>query len=137
MGKQEAIVAALLLLSACQPSNWTPLEQPPLETLAASYGGEVFLTLSTPPANARTLVAVAEEFRRQPIRIDVIWQTQNPPATAFLAEFPGKNIRQFHDPRRFTSSTGGKLNVRGVLVPLELLPLRIALARAAAVHSIR
>lgn len=123
---------ALVLFGCARTPGHTPFEQSSLEVLAAPHQAALLYTVDHGDQQAVTLLAVFEEFRRTPLFLDIVWRTSEAPTTAQLARFPGKRIRQFWDPQGLTPSSQGRLLVNGNPVEEELLALRLALARAAA-----
>lgn len=126
------VLWACLLCGCARTPGVTPFEQNSLEILEAPHQAPLLFTIDQQDQQAVTLLAVFEEFRRTPLTLDIVWRTPVAPATAQLARFPGKRIRQYWDPQGLTPSSKGHLLVNGHAVVEELLALRLALARAAA-----
>ncbi|MBZ2185325.1 MAG: hypothetical protein K7J46_11490 [Bryobacter sp.] len=123
----------VLLLSACSSGpGLTPVEQESLSSLAAPLSAPLLFTVDSLPPSTGPLLPILAEYRRTPLRLHIVWRTPQPPSTQQLALFPGKSIRQYWDPSRLTPSSQNQLRTPSGLVPLENLPLRLALARAAA-----
>lgn len=110
----------------------TPMEQDGLETLDAPLEAPILFTQDEAGNAAVTLLAVFEEFKKTPLVLHIVWRTPQAPRTGDFAQFPGKRIKQYWDPKGLTPSTKGQVRVLGKLVEEELLSLRLAFARAAA-----
>lgn len=127
------LLALPLLLSACSRGpGLTPVEQDGLTELKAPLNAPLVYTVDSLPPSPGPLLNILSEYRRTPIRLHIVWRIPQPPSTADLARFPGKPVKQYWDPAGLTPSTNGQLRTPTGLVPLENLPLRLALARAAA-----
>jgi hypothetical protein len=108
------------------------MEQDGLVILDQPLSPEIVFTMDQLGAPPDLLVPIFDEYRKTPLVLHIIWRTTDPPQSSHLAQFPGKKIKQFWDPKRLSTSTESKLRIRGNLIPLERLPLRMGLARAAA-----
>lgn len=123
----------LPLLSACSSGpGSTPMEQDGLITLDAPHEARLLFTMDSLGAPPPELMPVFEEYKKTRLFLHIVWRTPQPPTTALLAQFPGKKIKQFWDPKLLTPSTNGQLRASGQLIPMELLSLRLAFARVAA-----
>jgi hypothetical protein len=125
-------VLGIVLLGCARTPGLTPMEQDSLVVLEAALDKEVVVTLDRELPELDMLAVLWREFVATPLELHVVWQTEQPPTTEMLAKVPGKKVRQYWDRGRKTVSTGGHVRVKGVLTPIEWLPLRVALARAAA-----
>jgi hypothetical protein len=123
----------LLILYSCNSGpGSTPMEQDSLVTLDQPHTAKILFTLDgtkTPPTE---LLPIFEEYKKTPLFLHIVWRTTQPPTTKDLAEFAGKKIKQFWDPKGLTPSTNGKLLINKKPVEMELFALRMGLARAAA-----
>lgn len=131
MRRRWLLSAALAAACSGGPGR-TPIEQEPLAINETAVQSALLLSIERPAPELQELVLVIGEFSRMPLEVAVVWQSVEPPSTAWLAQMPGKRIRQYWDPQRKTPSTGGRLRVNGRLVPLERVALRVALAQYSA-----
>lgn len=121
----------LALMASCSLPPKTPLDQEPFAPLPSEGPGHIYLTYSGGSQDLRVFNRIANEFRRHRLRIAIVWQTPSVPTTEQLATFPGRNIRQFHDPKKTVMPSDGYLSVYGEKVPLSnAVALRVALAKA-------
>jgi hypothetical protein len=107
------------------------MEQDSLEVVETAVEGDVLVTLEGPLGELEVLAVLWKEFAATPLVLHVVWQTKEAPTNEMLAKLPGKKVKQYWDAGRKTASTGGKVRVKGQLVAIDWLPLRVALARAA------
>jgi len=108
------------------------MEQQSLVVLDQPHTAKVLFTLDATTVPPPELLPIFEEYKRTPLFLHIVWRTPKPPSSSDLAQFPGKKIRQYWDPKGMTPSTEGKLRINNKLVEMELLSLRMGLARAAA-----
>lgn len=125
------LVLALLLGGCGSRVGVTPMEQDSLEVVETAVEGDVLVTLEGPLGELEVLAVLWKEFAATPLVLHVVWQTKEAPTNEMLAKLPGKKVKQYWDAGRKTASTGGKVRVKGQLVAIDWLPLRVALARAA------
>jgi hypothetical protein len=124
---------ALLLLTSCTSGpGSTPMEQDSLVILDKPHTAKILFTLDNTKTPPPELLPIFEEYKKTPLFLHIVWRTPQPPTTKDLAEFGGKKIKQFWDPKGLTPSTQGKLLINNKSVDMELLSLRMGLARAAA-----
>ncbi len=122
---------AVCVLAGCNRPGRTPLEQPPLLELAEAHTAPLLLAVAEWPVETGDLVKVAREFERQRLEIHVVWRMRQAPTDEMLGAFPGKVFRQYWDPQGRSAGPTRGLWVRGEVVPLEAVRLRVALAREA------
>jgi len=108
------------------------MEQDSLVTLREALEAPVVFTVEAESAVPEMLITIFGEYKKTPLVLHVVWRRRNAPATAELAQFGGKKVKQYWDPESKTPSTGGRLRINGKLIELERLALRMGLARAAA-----
>lgn len=123
---------AVALAACSRGPGRTPIEQAALVQSVSAVEGPLVLSLERPLAELGEVALVMKEFSRLPVELVVVWQCAEPPSTEWLAQVPGKRVRQYWDPQRKTPSTGGRLRVNGKLVALQRVPLRVALAQYSA-----
>lgn len=127
------LLSIIFLLAGCSRGpGLTPMEQDGLVTLDAAHQARLLFTMDALGAPPAELVPISEEFRKTRLSVHIVWRTVEPPQASHLAQFPGKRFKQFWDPKQLTPSSGGKLLFNQQPVEMELLALRLAFARAAA-----